>query len=60
MDVGVVDQGELSQEQQVVEERDQTSKHHGTQAGNHANQNGQQGKAEQAQRLTLLQFHFSS
>ena len=63
MHVGVVDERELPQEQEIMEQRNQAAKHHRPQPGNQPDQDRQKVKNQQANRLSashILRNHLAA
>ena len=52
MQVGVVDEREVPQEQEIMEQRNQAAKHHGPEPGNQPDQNRQKVECQQSNRLS--------
>ena len=56
--VGVIRDGTFTQKEQIVEQRDQSAKHHRSQAGHAADQHRQQRKPQRSQRPVRHGVHF--
>ena len=62
MHIGVVDEREMPQEQEIVEYRNQAAKDHRSQPRNQSDQDGQKVKHQQANRLSsdyILRNHLT-